>query len=516
MITMMRKHHKVLMIVITALVCISFSWYWNKTDFGQLGNGTVGKIYDRNVSQVELQRNMRLLRLGSQLDMRDLITELTAGAKTETEAFENFSWNLMVLRHEAQQMGVQPTTSEIANAIKTLPVFQGKEGFDVARYTNFVDQSLAPMGFNEAQVEELAGDQIMLQRVKNILSAGVSVPEGEMRHDFEQAYAKMEVSVIRFRSEDFAKEVQIGDDEIAKYYEAQKAELKTDEKRKVKFVQFGLTDAQKKLTGKGRIDVLQKLADKANDFNEALQAKGAEFDQVVAKFQLTAQETSDFAKAAPDPQLASVPQLVSAVFSLTKEGPNSDAIQTPNGFDVLHLLKIEPARPLTLEEARPKIVETLKKQKGQQKVAIKAGEVAHTLHDELKSGKPVAEAAAQAGVQVEKIPAFALVDTPPGATPAPSPEPKNERPDMAYIKQTASSLSPGEVSEYVRTPNGGLIVVLEKRETLEPAKFEKARPTIENQALQNRSRVVFYEWLRERRHAAGIEDKQVGAQAAPS
>ena len=95
MITIMRKHHKILMIVITALVCISFSWYWNANpDFGQMGNGTVGKIYDRNVSQVEFERNARLLRLSSQLGMRELITELTAGAQTEAQAFENFSWNL--------------------------------------------------------------------------------------------------------------------------------------------------------------------------------------------------------------------------------------------------------------------------------------------------------------------------------------------------------------------------------------------------------------------------------------
>ena len=91
MITVMRKHHKVLMIFITVLVCISFSWYWNKTDFAQMGNGTVGKIYDRNVSQVEFQRNMRLLRLGSQLGMRDLVQALTVGAQTENEAYENFS-----------------------------------------------------------------------------------------------------------------------------------------------------------------------------------------------------------------------------------------------------------------------------------------------------------------------------------------------------------------------------------------------------------------------------------------
>ena len=33
---------------------------------------------------------MRLLRLGSQLGMRDLIMELTTGAQTETEAYRSF------------------------------------------------------------------------------------------------------------------------------------------------------------------------------------------------------------------------------------------------------------------------------------------------------------------------------------------------------------------------------------------------------------------------------------------
>ena len=126
MITIMRKHHKTLMIVITALVCISFSWYWNANpDFGQMSNGTVGKIYDRNVSQVEFERNARLLRLSSQLGMRELITELTAGAQTEAQAFENFSWNLLVLRHEAERLGIRPDTTEIANAVKALPAFGG-------------------------------------------------------------------------------------------------------------------------------------------------------------------------------------------------------------------------------------------------------------------------------------------------------------------------------------------------------------------------------------------------------
>jgi len=507
MITVMRKHHKILMIFITILVCISFSWYWNKTDFAQMGDGFVGKIYDRSISHAEMQRNMRLLRLGSQLGMRDLVQGLTAGAQSENDAYEAFSWNLLILRHEAEEMGLTASTSEIANGVKGLVAFQGKDGFDLPRYTEFADNALAPMGFSEAQIEELVADQIALEKLKKILSAGVTVPESEMKRDYEQAYAKMDVRVVRFSSEDFTKDVQVTDDQISKYFESHKAQLNTEEKRQIKWVQFSLTDEQKKLTGKQRIDVLQKLADHANVFTEALQAKGSDFDQVVTKFHLNAKETGEFTQAAPDPQLAGQQALVQPAFALTKESPNTDAIQTSDGFDLAHLVKIEPARPLTLEEAKPKIVEALKKQSVQQMVSAKAAGVGQKLKDELKAGKSFDDAAGQAGVKLETIPAFAMVDTPPGETPAPKPEKKDESPDMPYIKSTASSLSPGSVSDFVTTPTGGLLVVLEKRETIEPAQYEKARSFLETQELTNKGEVVFYEWLRERRKAAGVPEK---------
>ena len=62
----------------------------HETDFAQMGNAAVGKIYDRNVSQVEFQRNARLLRLASQLGMRDLMQELTTGAQTEDASLRQF------------------------------------------------------------------------------------------------------------------------------------------------------------------------------------------------------------------------------------------------------------------------------------------------------------------------------------------------------------------------------------------------------------------------------------------
>ena len=51
---------------------------------------------------------------------------------------------------------------------------------------------------------------------------------------------------------------------------------KTDEKRKVKYVQLTLNEEEKKLSGKERIEALQEPADRATDLTQALLEKGAD------------------------------------------------------------------------------------------------------------------------------------------------------------------------------------------------------------------------------------------------
>ena len=136
--------------------------------------------------------------------------------------------------------------------------------------------------------------------------------------------------------------------------------MKSEEKRRVEFVTFELAEPEKKLTGKERVDALQKLANRANDFSQALLAKDANFAELANKFQGPVAATGEFTAAAPDPKLAANPQLTQYSFQLTQQAPFSDPIQGPDGFFVLHLLGITEARPLSLEEAKPKIAESLK------------------------------------------------------------------------------------------------------------------------------------------------------------
>ncbi len=503
MINLLRKNQKGLWIVI-ALLCIPFVFYFSNSKVGPIGANQFGRIYGRAIPIAEFQRSVRLFNLARELGMFTLLQEMVAGAQSETEAYSEFTWNRLILQHEAERLGIQPSAGEIAEVVKGLYPFRGQAGFDLNKYTEFTQNVLPSLGFTESQVEELAASQLILQRIKNIVGVGVHLPESESRENFERAYGKMNVAVVRLNAEDLAKDVQVSDEEIAKYYEAHQAELKSPEKRKVTLVNFRLADEQKKLTGKEHIEALQKLADQANEFTQALHDKGADFAQLAAKFNLPVQTTGDFTRSAPDPLLQGDPKLVAAAFQLTAEEPNSEATQAADGFSIMHLAGVEAAQPLALEAAKPQIVNALKNQRVQELVATKAAAAAATLRDALKAGQPLDAALAKTGLPHEKLSPFALADQAP-APAAPGQTPAPETPDLQTIKGTVSELSPGEVSEFVPTAKGGLVAVLEKREQPEAATYEAGKQTFNNRYLDSKREVAFFEWLRERRREAGAQ-----------
>jgi peptidyl-prolyl cis-trans isomerase D len=506
MMTLLRKHRQWLMIVI-AVLAIPFIFYFvQKPDYGSMHSDVFGKIYDRNITRMELQKNARLFELAKQLGMYELLQHLVMGAQSENEAITEFTANRIVLAHEAEALGVRPTEAEITDLVRKMPAFQGEGGsFDLKKYTELTQNLLPSLGFNESQIEELAADELNLNRMQKLVASGASVPESEARANYQQAFGKMDAVVVRFHNQDFAKDVNLTDADIAKYFEVHKAEYKTEEKRKVQFVEFGLTDEQKKLKDKAHIDALQQLADHANDFTQALLEKGADFKQVAEKFKLPIKETGEFTAAAPDPLLKADPAVAQGAFKLTNEQPNSDALQGADGFFILHLTSVTAAKPLSLEEAKPKVVEALKKERLREMLASKASEARRQIEEKIKTGVAAATAIQQANLKPETIPPFSLMDEPAVVAPDAKKEPKTETPDLPSIKNAAAELNPGEVSQFVPTADGGLIAVLEKREPIDEKQFAEKRASFDERLRGMMERVAFYEWLRARRDAAKLQ-----------
>src|SRR5439155_24454485 len=264
------KHRHWLMIVI-AILAIPFVFYFvQRPDYGAMRSDQFARVYDRNISMLEAQQTVRLFNLAQALGMLDFVQSLTAGSgQNQNQTYVEFILNLLVLRHEAARLGIRPDSSEIADVVRKLPAFQGESGFEMKKFSDFVQNALAPNGLAEEHIEQLVRDELCLNQIKQLLAAGVSIPKGELDENFQRAYDKLYVSVIRFQPADFAKDIAPSDEDVQKYYEAHKAELKTEEKRKVEFVTLGLTDEQKKLAGKERIEALQQLSDRATDFTQA-------------------------------------------------------------------------------------------------------------------------------------------------------------------------------------------------------------------------------------------------------
>src|SRR6058998_3918443 len=521
MMKALRKHKDWLMIVI-AILAIPFIFYFvQRPDYGAMRSDRFARMYDRNVSMLEAQQMARLLSLAQALGMSEFVQTLTAGAGlNQNQVAVQFIVNLLVLRREAGRLGLRPDGSEIADVVRKLPAFQSESGFDMNKFSEFVRNALGPMGLGEEHIEQLVRDELCLNEIKRLLAAGISISKGELDENFQRGYDKFYVNVIRFHSADFDKEITVKDEDVQKYYDAHKTELKSEEKRKVEFVQLGLTEEQKKLTGKERIDPLQKLSDRATDFTQAL-LEGADFQQVAGKFQLPVRETGEFTAAAPDPQLKADPQLGAAAFKLSMQKPNndSDPIQVADGFYILHLVGVTEARPLTMEEAKPKIVDAIKKSRTRELISTKGAEVANQLREAAKSSaaSDLQAAIQKAGVKAEKLPPFSLFEEettksqdnetnqskepkseqvsqgkePKNEPASQSKEPKNEPPDLPMIKQAVAFLNAGEISDFVPSAENGFIAILEKRELSDDPNGGEKKAAFEKKLLDNKQRIVF-------------------------
>src|SRR5438034_9764128 len=410
MMKLLRRHKNWLMIVI-AILAIPFVFYFvQRPDYGAMRSDRFAHMYDRDVSMLEAQQIGRLLTLAQAIGMSDFVRTLTAGAgQNQNQVTVQFIINLLVLRHEAQRLGLRPDASEVADVVRKLPAFQSESGFDMNKFSDFVRSDLGPLGLGEEHIEKLVRDELCLNEIKRLLAAGISISKGELDENFQRGYDKFYVNVIRFQSADLDKEITIKDEDVQKYYDAHKAELKADEKRKVQFVSLGLSEDQKKLKGKERIDVLQKLADRATDFTQALLEKGADFKQAAEKFKSPVHETGEFTAAAPEPQLKADGQLGAAAFKLTVQEANSDRIQVADGCYILQLTGISEARRLTRGEGKPKIVEALTEWRDRELMSTKGAEVVQQLREATKSVQPLDATYQKVGGMPDKIPASSLL-----------------------------------------------------------------------------------------------------------
>lgn len=499
MVNLMRRYQQTLMVMVTFIIIIAFVWLYNSTSFDKVGADRVGKLYGRPVTRTEYLQVARKFEICQMLGMNDLWSALgfSGNPRSRNDLEENFIWNSFVLRHEADELDVEPTAEEIIDAVQKLPAFETNGVYDSSKYNQFVERALAPRGFTTSQLEEIVGDSLRLEKIKTLLGATNDAVPAEMRTMFERRNQKTEAEVIRLKLEDFKKDRKVPDEEVAKLFEERKDTLKHPEKRKVKFVAFTLEQTTPPLAGKDRVAAMQKLSDQAGEFAIAMTGKDAKLEEAAAKFGVKVEESPEFELNTPPPAFGNTGAVAQAAFQLSPENPNSDAIIGENGYFVVQLAGVTPATPKTLEEAKAELTEELIDTQSKEALKLKMAEFRTKITEAIKGGKSFADAAKEAGATVEAFPAFSQA------------EPKMDAPDARYVMQAAFGLKEGELSEPIDTETGGLLVHVTKKLPVDDAGFEKEKSMLAQNIDRTKKEAAFQLWLQQRRAAAGLVDARI-------
>ena len=490
---LIRRYQQPLLIVFTVLIIIAFMGFFDRSGMmGKIGSEHSATIYGRQVTQEQIKREGRKFSLAQQLGLRELLDSVIGRPQSESEEIENFMWNNMVIRHEAEHLGISVSEDEVFAGIQGLRVFQTSGAFDPKKYAMIVQNVLPSMGFDEKQVAELVRDDLRLKKMKNLLGTTAAPSPQEVRAIYDQDYQKTEASVVRLRLDDFLAAATAPDEDVQKLYEERKDQLKSEEKRKVQVAAFVLPTTDKPLEGKARAEELGRLGKAAEDFSVAMAEKDADFAAVAAKAGVKLEEVTEFTRRDMPPALGGGPDVVAAAFKLTMKEPNSDIITTDRGYYALHLTGISEVRPLTLDEARPQLVAQLKRERALEALNLKATDIRNKIDIELKAGKSFADAAASAGTKAEVFGTFSRA------------EPKSEGADAGVVMMKAIDMKEGALSPFTPTATGGVLIRVDQRPPIDDSKFAGQKDLYMDGLSRYSREVMFSEWLKNRRAEAHV------------
>ena len=494
MVNLMRTNQLWLMMIIVFLVSVSLVvFYSNRTDVDRLASNRVGSLYGQSVSMNDfslIQRRLDLAERG-RLGTNDVVRAATEDGYDQ----QGGPINYLVVAHEAERLGIHPSDEEVRVAGEKLAAFRGPNGeYDPQRYAVFVDSQLNWRGMGPNQIDELVRMNLMVAKLRAIVTSTVVVSPQEVRTSYEERYAKTEASVIRLKAADYAAVPEPNEEEIKKYFGDQKDQFKQPARRTVQYVKFGLDEAQQKLQGKERMDVLKPIADQAAQFLEKLvDEKGkTDFAAAAAADKLPVHDTPELEEDQPGgfPE-AAIPGFAQAAFKLTPASPDSDVpLETPDAFYDLHLNRVVPERPLTLDEARPRIVAAIKAERASAALTAKAEEIRTKITEAMKAGRAFADAAKEAGQTAQDVPPFSLA------------EPNRSAPDLQEVVGVTTGLASGELSKFTPDKDGGFLVYVRGRTPADEAKFQAAQNGFAAQLQMRKGELYFFEWLRASRESA--------------
>ncbi len=430
----------------------------------------------------------------------------------ESEQIQNYAFQRAATLALADEWHIPaPTTTEIADAIKTLRMFAGQDGqFDAKAYQTFRDNlKTNPRGLTESEIARIIGDDVRAKKVQDLLAGPGYVLPGDIKIQLGRADTSWTLGTATADYASFAPAIKPTDADLAKFYEENSFRYEIPPRVLASYAEFSSIDRIKDVTVteadvkafydanpsrfpkhaevkpadakapatppkadpaadfaavKGmvestlKLERAQKLALKAaSDVSLALyeakldqSAPGPALDAFFADRKLALKPLAPFTRDAGPVEFGGSPEIASEAFKLGKAANRyvSEAVSSPTGAVIIVWKDTQAARKPALAEVREKVSADYAENEKRKRFVELGKTIKAQLEARLKAGEAFDKAAAAAANGI-KIEAKTL----------PAFTLRNRPQDLDYSVYTAlERLEKGQVSDMVINADKGLFV----------------------------------------------------------
>lgn len=280
MLETFRKHHKVMMIVVAAIVIVAFTFLYSPTrdTFGR-GGGTVATLNGEALTGNDAEALFRQLGMAGQLSMmgggtggQDIMTDFGGMAwqgrvfggisqivdllqpKDRNEMDLDGPLNVALLRQEGLRLGVDVEREDLEKAIKDLGAFKTNNAFDDSKLNSFLDSGAhGDRPTTESKLLTVVRDALLYQRLGELVGGTWSPSQAKVDNSYAQQNTRTTAQTALVEKKSYENQT-VSDEDVKKYYDEEKAKqdvinsddkepkpgadasLLTEEKRTVKYV----------------------------------------------------------------------------------------------------------------------------------------------------------------------------------------------------------------------------------------------------------------------------------------
>ncbi len=498
MLTQIRHIQKGTLIVVTIIIVIAFAFLYSDYDMGQGRLGTkncVMKAYDRCVRAKEVQKLASFYDVAQDLGMGEFSVALFGENRMDQDRTD-FVLSLIILREEAARLGIEPSSAEIKAAIPKLPIFQ-QPWVDAAFVENNI---LGPNGFTDGDLAQLVKDYLTFQQLRDLIGVGLAAVPSEVEKLYVRAHQNYTASLVNFDRETAAADVKVSDEEVKTYFEENSENLKSDVSRSFAYAKFSPKALPEDATNEQRANSQQAFLNAVNHAYADLAEDGAKFAEVAKSYEgekadYTMKAGSyDSIKSVDAPEeLAENVSVLSQIFSEALQ-VGGVTVPMPAGEDgsyyVFALTGENEPEPLTLEEAKPLIVQALTAKNSNRAVSDAANAARAAINEALEGGKSFDQAVKAAEVSSEALPVFAINEMP------------EDLANASSIAVAVGEMGEKELSEVIEAPGGEgyFLVYVDKIELYEDEEAEATKSAITSSMEAGLRYRMFNAWFNQRKN----------------